>query len=325
MNDKDPLVSIITPVYNHEKYIVDYLKGVIAQTYPKIEIIMIDDCSTDDSYRIIEEWLPALQEQFGRVIAIRHPVNKGLIKTLNELLDYCQGKYVKAFASDDFLLPEAIAEMVCYYEENPDLGLIYSNGIYGDETAHFPVFQTENFGTILKQQMFSQGDVFEALYYEDFIPAPGVMIKKETYDKLGKYDESIGIEDWEYYLRIACGMKIGYLDKKLYLYRIVSDSISHDISLKARKRMVLSQLAVLQKYREAASDYGRSAFYYHGNAALAEAFYTCDKEFIRAVLDCFRINSITKTKVNAIKCILYKIHMWNLVIKVYDFIKANRE
>ena len=79
----EPLVTILTPVYNHEKYLDEYFESIISQTYKNIELVLIDDASPDSSKIVIDKWLPKLKKRFVRLIYIPRTENKGLIYNCN--------------------------------------------------------------------------------------------------------------------------------------------------------------------------------------------------------------------------------------------------
>lgn len=93
----EPLVSIITPLYNSEKYIAETIESVLAQTYSNWEMIIVDDCSKDNSTKIVEEY----QKKDRRIKLYRNEINKGVSYTRNRAIDLSQGKYIAFLDSDD--------------------------------------------------------------------------------------------------------------------------------------------------------------------------------------------------------------------------------
>mgnify|MGYP002513053428 FL=1 len=87
-----PLVSIIIPCYNHEKYIEECFKSLLDQTYQNIELLIIDDCSQDGSVKVIENWIERLKTRFINVFFIKHSVNLGVVKSVNQVIPVCKGK-----------------------------------------------------------------------------------------------------------------------------------------------------------------------------------------------------------------------------------------
>ena len=107
-NNEKPLVSVVIPCYNHEKFVQDCIQSVIDQTYENIELIIIDDGSKDNSVKVIQE----LADKYG--FTFIHRPNKGLSATLNEGIRLSKGKYFSAIASDDILFLEKIEKLKEY-------------------------------------------------------------------------------------------------------------------------------------------------------------------------------------------------------------------
>ena len=129
-DNHNPLVSIIVPCYNHQEFVGDCLESIIGQSYCNIEVLVVDDCSNDDSYEIIESFRERLEQRFETVYLKRNEKNIGLVKNLNRLVKQSNGKYIKIIASDDMLLPYAIEQMVLFAEERPNTNVFYSNAFY---------------------------------------------------------------------------------------------------------------------------------------------------------------------------------------------------
>src|SRR5665647_800828 len=123
-----PLISVAIPCYNHERYIQDCIKSVIDQDYENIELIIIDDGSSDNSVEKIKEMIPACEERFVR-FGFRNRENKGLSATLNEAIEWCRGTYYSSIASDDVMLPKKTSTLLGYIEEDKDVAGIFC-GVY---------------------------------------------------------------------------------------------------------------------------------------------------------------------------------------------------
>ena len=117
MISEQPLVSIVIPSYNHERFIRDSIKSVIDQSYQNIELIIIDDGSTDVSVEKIQELIPLCEKRFTR-FEFRHRPNKGLSATLNEALEWAQGEYFSSLASDDIILKDKIKIQTKFLRQN---------------------------------------------------------------------------------------------------------------------------------------------------------------------------------------------------------------
>src|SRR5580700_11042120 len=138
----NPLVSMIVLCYNQARFVVETLESVKAQTYKPTELIILDDCSSDDSVTVIENWL---QENGIECTFIRHQKNQGICKSLNEALSFATGKYISEISSDDVWLPDKIARQVEIMESQPDeVGVVYSDA-----------FQIDDHGQILPETLIT--------------------------------------------------------------------------------------------------------------------------------------------------------------------------
>ena len=108
MMNKNPLVSVIMPAYNAERFVGEAINSVIAQTLTDWELLVIDDCSTDDTQRIVAEFA----EEDSRIQLLVNEVNMGVAKTRNRGLDLCRGQYVALLDSDDYYKPDMLQKMV---------------------------------------------------------------------------------------------------------------------------------------------------------------------------------------------------------------------
>ena len=202
-----PLVSIIVPCYNHAAYIEACIESVLQQTYPNIELIVIDDGSTDESPKILE----GLHHRHG--FYYEHQGNMGFARTLNKAISIAKGKYVAYIGSDDIMLADKTEKQVAFLESRSDIAVCGGNVIainaQGDElpNQYAPLYRELDFE-----------DVF--LGKTPGIAAPTAMIRKEVLDKEGNYDPSIALEDMYMWLKLTSrGYKIAGLESVLIYYR----------------------------------------------------------------------------------------------------------
>ena len=255
-------VSIIVPCFNHEKYIPDFIDGLIAQTYPKIELLICDDCSSDLSYEMFCKEKDRLEKRFEKVLIVRNKVNCGITITANRLIKEATGKYIKLLASDDILLPEYIEQAVKKFQDDESIDVIVTNGITVDDSFNYKEkceLSSEKSVDISADRLvydknpdFS-GDLFERLYYGNYIFAPGMICKAYLFSECGLYDEDLQIEDWDYVLRLSQkGKKFYYLDTPLVYYRKSNNSmtsLSRNPNLEKRRISIfISELKTLEKY-----------------------------------------------------------------------------
>jgi glycosyltransferase involved in cell wall biosynthesis len=227
--NKMPLVTIVVPCYNHEKYIKDTIESIINQTYKNIELIVIDDGSKDNSAKVIHR----LTNKYNFIFITR--LNKGLCATLNEGINLAKGSYFCACASDDKYTLDKIEKQVKFMESNPNFAMCYGNKINFNDTGD------QNKIKVLNP---TSGWIFEDIILNNtIIPALTTMQKINVLKDLDGYDENLFIEDWDMWLRIADKYEIGYLDEYLGYYRTHERNIS-----KQKLKMYEGQKTILDKW-----------------------------------------------------------------------------
>ena len=136
-NGDEPLVSILTPAYNHEKYVRVFLDSILAQSYKNFELIIVDDCSTDKTPSIIEQY------KDERIRFFRNDFNRGMNGNLNVAFSYAKGKYIVILASDDFLESDYLEKMIAYFEQHKDYSVLYPKIQKVDEAGNLIQNQEE--------------------------------------------------------------------------------------------------------------------------------------------------------------------------------------
>ena len=216
-----PLVSIVCLCYNQEKFIQETLESVVSQTYENIEIIIIDDCSKDDSVNVIKSFV----NQYSNfdITTIFLPENLGNCAAFNSGLAIAGGKYIIDLSCDDVLLPNKINDQVAFFETlNDTVGLIYSNTDYIDSTSN--IIRT-HFNSKNKLTPYS-GDIYSKVIAKYFIPTPTMMFRKSVLDILNGYDPNLSYEDFDIWIRIARAHSIVYQDSVLMYSRVSDKSMS---------------------------------------------------------------------------------------------------
>lgn len=230
---KQPLISIIIPCYNHENYVQECIQSIIEQDYQNIELIIIDDGSKDNSVQKIKEMQALCEQRFVR-FEFRHRPNKGLCATLNEALEWCQGKYVSIFASDDIMYPHKSNIQVKFLEENSNITAVFSNMQYFNDNSLLKI-------TNIPAKEYS----FQDVLLHNPLLAPTYMGYLSAIKKVNGYDESIMIEDWYMWLKLLDnGFRIHTIDDVLVKYRWHGDNMSSNA-----EKMLLAEKKVLDLYR----------------------------------------------------------------------------
>lgn len=252
-----PMVSVLIPCYNHEKFVKNCLESILHQDYSNYEVLLCDDASADRSFDIAEGMKRAFDEKKIAFSLYRNQENRGITKNLNFMLRRAGGKYIKIIASDDLLFPEYLSRMVSFMEERQQIQLAFSDVVKVREEAGYPVEGEYIIEEPLPEPPDCGDRMLERIYAFNFIPAPAMMIRRSVFDECGEYDENIGIEDWEMTMRILQKHPNGidHLEGALVYYRINENSISsakNNATAKKRLRfMHENSVAVAEKYKEA--------------------------------------------------------------------------
>ena len=244
MNDElKVLVTVICTAYNHEAFVQEALRSVVEQTFHNVELIVIDNASTDGTEQKIREF----RWHNPNIRFIVNSWNKGLCTAFNQGLRYASGKYVIDLSADDVLLSDRIARQVAFFEGLPeDYGVIFSNAQYLDAQSsplhlHYP---TDEGRKALED--IPSGDVYRDVLEKYFICTPTMMMRRSLLHHLGGYDESLAYEDFDFWVRSAVVCKYGYQDEVLTQKRILPRSLSVR-SYEPGSGMLASTLAVCHK------------------------------------------------------------------------------
>ncbi len=218
-----PLVTTFMASYNHARYLEAALESVSRQTFDDFEFIIVDDCSSDESVSIIERWLP---EQRFPCTFLKHAENRGVVRTVNEMLSLARGKYWAGVASDDLWHPEFLETRVRRMEQLPeDVAVLYGDVEVIDEHDRVkPVPYNHGF---LQVRVPPEGRVFEDLWRFNFVPAMACLSRISCLRNVGGYDESLWFEDWDMWLRLADRYSFAFEPRVLAQRREVGTSMMH--------------------------------------------------------------------------------------------------
>ncbi len=231
----EPLVSIIIASYNHENFIKDSIQSAIDQTYQNLELIVIDDGSKDGSVAKIREIIPQCEKRFIR-FEFRSRANKGLCATINEALEWCEGKYLSPFASDDILLPKKISHQIEIMEKRPDIVALFGNINYIDENNIIKRSESR------KSREYSFDDI---LLNKHIIHACTQLVRSNAIKQVGGYNPAIVIEDLYMLLKLVKIGKIFVDDNIVSNYRLHANN-----SIKRNTFIYNGCLDVLKEYSE---------------------------------------------------------------------------
>lgn len=221
---KTPLVTVICLCYNHQEFVVESLNSVLNQTYSNIELILMDDFSTDDSKRIIEGWLK--ENPKNRFIA--NGTNVGNTKSFNKALQLSTGDYIIDLAADDILLPDCIEKQINAFlnSELKNIGIVYGNAeLIIEKNTHLRYYYEVNpEKKVLKRP--DSGDIYLAILSQSsMICSVSSMIKREVLESLNGYDENLAYEDLDLWIRASRSYNFEFIDSVIVQKRIIQNSL----------------------------------------------------------------------------------------------------
>lgn len=246
------LVSILVPAYNHEKFIRDLLNSILEQNYKKIEVLLCDDCSTDDTYLIAQGYKEKLEEKFERILFTQNVVNKGMCRNLNHLLQISNGEYIITVASDDFFERNAVEKYVEFFHRNPEIDAVDSNAYIVKEEAVYPLKKEHIIRNMFsKIPDFSSEGLAQRLLKTNYICSVSLMYRRKVIEQIGMYDENLTFEDWDFNIRMAeRQLSIKYYDECLMCYRQVKGSKSNSNTEKGHIEYCDGKIQTLDKHAE---------------------------------------------------------------------------
>jgi len=213
-----PILSVIMPSYNYEKFIGDAIASVLSQGV-NFELLIVDDFSTDRSREIIRDWM----KKDRRIKAMFHTSNLGIARTLNDGIRSSIGKYVALMSSDDMFRSGAFASIVKVMENHLDCGVAVLEAECVDETNARLGFR---FSDLYRKPSVFKGSYFPDLVKSNFI-CTGVIRRRILEDKAIFFDERLKyLNDWTFWLDLSCVTHFVYLNEPLYYYRIHRSSSS---------------------------------------------------------------------------------------------------
>lgn len=226
MEDKI-LVSIVVITYNSSQYVLDTLESAKAQSYQNIELIVTDDCSTDDTVEICRDWLDKNETRFTRTKLITSPCNTGIPANCNRGYRMAQGEWIKGIAGDDILYPNAIEAYVNHaIRDDGSTGIIFAK-----VTPFTDVGLLKEYRHFKYQYFYLAPSEFKCLLLAgNFLPASTAFIRKSIIIRCSYFNENIPLmEDWPFFIKaiVIYNVNVGFINKELVYYRISDSSLSN--------------------------------------------------------------------------------------------------
>lgn len=219
MRNSNDLVSIILPVYNGSKFLKISLESILNQTYQNLELIIVNDGSTDNSHEIIEHYI----ELDSRINYIKNNSNLGLPKSLNIGIEHSKGVFITWTSDDNIYYSSAISVMVSALV-NSDLDFVYCDcDIIDNSEQKIGLLKTHPI-----EHLIFGNIVFHCWLH-----------KRKLFDEIGSYDvDLVLIEDYDYWLRIAKRFKMLNINNVLYSFRFHDSSLTHSIKTRGDQKTI---------------------------------------------------------------------------------------
>jgi glycosyltransferase involved in cell wall biosynthesis len=237
LNNPKPLVSIVIPTFNRANLLLRSIQSVIDQSYSNIEILVVDDCSSDNTKDVVESF------HDDRIRYFRHEKNLGAVAARNTGIAKARGEYIAFQDSDDFWLPSKLERQMRVFSSSPlSLGVVFTSYWLIDNGRK--TFCPR--ASLAKQ---SNGKIHEALLRENFVNGPTSVVRKACFEKAGVFENLPRFQEWGLWLRISKYYEFKHINQPLvYAYR-QSDSISKNTTatIIARKNLLAKYYDELKK------------------------------------------------------------------------------
>lgn len=213
---KKPLVSIVVPIYNHEKYLEECLNSFLKLEYSNFEIVLCNDGSTDQSLEIADAWVKAHQSVKVKLLTQE---NQGICKTLNRLIVESNGDFITICASDDALTKNSIQKRIDLLEANRETLACVGDANLINENSE--LISTSAMRTLYNSNVQRlKNDLKRELVFRWSVVGPTLLIKRTAYEEVGYYNEELLVEDRDFYLRLMATEKLIFIDMPVANYRV---------------------------------------------------------------------------------------------------------
>lgn len=231
-------VSVVITSYNYDKYIKDAIESILNQSYSDFELVIIDDCSTDNSVKIIKQF------EDERIKFIQNEENLGLKNSMQKAISYCSGEWIAFLESDDLWLPDTLEKRLACAEKYPQVGIIFNDVLeFGDEDWLLAVKNNfDRVRKILSKKTFPKNIFYDINVHNLILTFSSVMIKRELFENVSFETPIDALLDWWLYIHIAYNTEAYYMKDKLTKWR------QHKQSYIMRKKKSKFKMANIEAY-----------------------------------------------------------------------------
>lgn len=207
-------VSVIIPAYNSAEVVGEAIESILGQTYSNFELIIIDDCSTDDTWAVVSEY----KQRDGRIRAYKNDINLGIGGNRARGIELAKGRYICWQDADDISLPDRVELQARCLDDNPEVGVV----------GGFLEFFGKDTRPSVRKYAPKDVDLRRAIFRYNPIAQPASMFRKECYDKVGSYDPSYRFsEDLEMFFRVGAVYEFANVQRVVLKYRQDQKSLTH--------------------------------------------------------------------------------------------------
>jgi glycosyltransferase involved in cell wall biosynthesis len=220
-----PLVSVLIPAFNHERFVRRCLDSVLEDPYPAKELVIIDDGSRDRTPQRIAEWVA----KHGGELPVEYVRrdNRGVAVTLNELAARAHGEFLRPGASDDYLLPGGLDAQVRYLLAHPDKGAVIGDSVVVDQHGNkLHDSGMRDLHGADKGLYGSDDGIRRAVISHWAVGGPVTLIRKRALYTIARWSEGLRVEDWDLFLRLAARDALGFIDVSVCAYRLHGSNLS---------------------------------------------------------------------------------------------------
>jgi len=204
---QSPTVSVLMPAYNSEKYIAEAIESILNQTFKDFELIVIDDCSKDKTWKIIQKYA----KKGKRIVAVKNTKNLGISDNRNKGISISKGKYIAPLDNDDWSYPERFAKQVEFLNQNPEIGIVGGTVEIYDETFTKLLYKN----TFYSDDKHLRKNIFRQLPFSH----SSVMYRREIGVENPYNNKLCTAEDYDFYFRAGIKYKFANLPDVLIKYR----------------------------------------------------------------------------------------------------------
>jgi glycosyltransferase involved in cell wall biosynthesis len=207
-----PEVSVIIPSFNYAHYIGGGIESVLRQSFCNLELLIIDDESTDDTEHVVRAYLADRRVQFHRV------EHSGVSAAKNTGIRMARGRFIAFLDADDRWLPTKLTKQLALFASDPELAVAYSRRILIDEQGRRLQYE---------QPALYRGHILEAIFHTNFVCQSSAVVRGDIFEEVGLFDERCPpVEDYDLWLRIARWFRFDYVNEPLVEYRVGHASLS---------------------------------------------------------------------------------------------------